>query len=97
MNIITNKCLTANQFVECYTGWYFIHCDTLNETINCCNIEGVSISKGYELINIDKIPNNAHIVLVKFSTEEDYTDYEYRFMRIQKKYINRFLKNLKNL
>lgn len=93
---ICEKPLTATQFAECYSNLYFTKCDTFGETKKCLASACIYIGDGWRLSEIDKIPDNTACVLVEFSTDEDYTVYEYRVMRIQKKYLNRFIKNLKN-
>lgn len=57
------------------------------------------ICDGAELGNIpkalSKAPKDASFVIVQFATQEDYIKQEYRLMRIQKKYVRRFVKNMK--
>lgn len=96
--IISDKILYGNHFVGYYTGKYFFRCDTLNEVKQCLVSEGIFISDGFKLTEIqeafEKMEEDTPCVIVQFSTEENYTEYEYRLMRIQKKYIKRFIKNM---
>lgn len=97
--IITDKILNSRQFAEYYTGLYFMQCDTFQEVKSCIASSYIFISDGYNLSDIPKalseLPEDAATVIVQFSSEEDYTRHEYRLMRIQKKYLKRFLKNMK--
>ncbi len=94
MRFITDNPLYPSQYAEAYTGMYFTRCDTYAECQRACASYHIYISKGYHLTDMDKIPENANCVLVNFSTEEDYTKYDWRIMTIQKKYLSRFKKNL---
>lgn len=92
---VSDKLLFANQFVEYYTGLYFLHCDTLKEAKNCLSSENIWIGDGCKLTEIDKIKlSDGNFALVEFSTDDDFTHHEIRIMRIQKKYLKRFLKNM---
>lgn len=96
--IITDKILTANQFAEYYSGKYYTPCDTFEETRNClANDAKIYIGEGFrftELTDTDiTVPGKAFVV-VSFSSKDDYTKYEYRIMRIQKRYLFRFMKNM---
>ena len=97
MRFISDIPLYPNQYAEAYTSMYFTRCDTYKECQRCCASYNIYISKGYHLSEIDKIPENANCVLVNFSTEEDYTKYDWRIMTVQKKYLERFKKNLKDM
>lgn len=94
--IITDKILYGSQFAEYYTGLYFMNCDTFNEVKTKIASQHIYISDGYSLSEIPEamksLPEDAACVIVQFSTEEDYTQHEYRLMRIQKKYLKRFIK-----
>lgn len=96
--IISDNILYASQFVQYYTGKFYFNCDTLNEVKNIMAFENIYISDGVELSNIPKTlikaPEDASFVIVQFATREDYTKQEYRLMRIQKKYVRRFVKNM---
>lgn len=92
--IITDKILYANEFVEYYTGKCFMDCDTFNEARDRLASECIYIKKGYPFSQIDKLDNNLAYAVVQFSTENDYTEHEYVIMRIQKKYLKRFLRNM---
>lgn len=94
--IVTNDILYANQFVEYYTGKYFTRCDTFEEARKCLASECIYIKKGYTFDQIDKLKKDSAYVVVQFSTEDDYTEHEYIIMFIQKKYRDRFLRNMKN-
>ena len=94
--IVTNDILYANQFVEFYTGKYITKCDTFEEARKCLVSECIYIKKGYTFDQIDKLKNDSAYVVVQFSTEDDYTEHEYIIMFIQKKYRDRFLRNMKN-
>lgn len=92
---VSDKLLFANEFVEYYTGLYFFHCDTLKEAKNCLSSENIWIGDGYELTEIDGIKlSDGYFVLVEFSTDDGFTRHEIRIMRVQKKYLKRFLKNM---
>lgn len=93
--IISNNMLHASQFVEYYCGLYFTQCDTFNEAREHLRRQCIYIGDGLKLTEIDKIDKNAMYVLVEFSLEDDYTQHEYRIMRIQKKYVSRFMKNMR--
>lgn len=93
--IVTNDILFARQFVEYYTGKYFMDCDTFEEAKKCLASECIYIKKGYTFDQIDELKNDSAYVVVQFSTEDDYTEHEYIIMFIQKKYRNRFLHNMK--
>lgn len=92
--IITDKILFANEFAEYYSGKYFTRCYTFNETRNCLASACIYIKRGYPFSKIDKLDNDSAYVVVQFSTEEDYAQYEYIIMRVQKKYLKRFLRNM---
>ncbi len=94
--IVTDKMLYANEFAEYYSGKCFLHCDTFEETRKCLAYEGIYIKKGYLFSQIDKLDSNLSYAVVQFSSEEDYTQYEYIIMRIQKKYLKRFMRNMSN-
>ena len=98
--IISDKILYSSQFAEYYTGNYFFRCSTFNEVKQCLASERIFISKGFDFkltemqTAFKKMPEDAPCVIVQFSTEEDYTEYEYRLMRIQKKYIKKFMERM---
>lgn len=92
MKILSNEVMNARQFVMYYTGLYFYNCDTHSEAMGCLRSAGIFLSDGETFENIDKMND---CVIVQFSKEDDYTDYEYRAMPIQKRYKNRFLNNMK--
>ena len=92
--IVTDKILYANEFAEYYSGKCFLHCDTFEETRKCLASAGIYIKKGYPFSQIDKLSNDLTYVVVQFSIENDYTQYEYIIMRIQKKHLKRFLRNM---
>lgn len=96
MQIISNQVLDAAQFAECYTGLYFLRCDTYKETYNCLSSENIYIGKGYDFKQANNIPD-CPCVIVRFCLEDNYLVSEYKIMRIQKRYLNRFLKNLNHL
>ena len=97
--IISDEILYASQFVEYYTGKYFFNCDTLQEVKTIMAFENIYISDGEKLNKIpeilNKAPEDAFFVIVQFSKEENYTEHEYRLMRVQKRYIKRFIKAMK--
>lgn len=97
VKFIHNKPLFASQFVECYTGLYYTNTDTFFETRDRLAKNGIGMADGWKLSETDSIPADTYCVLVMFSTEENYTEDEWRIMRIQKKYLARFKRNLKNL
>lgn len=98
--IITDKILYGSQFAECYSGLYFFNCDTFNEVRAKLASQHIYISDGWSLTEIptalQQLPDDAYCVIVQFSTDRDYTEHEYRLMRIQKKYIKRFIKNMQD-
>ena len=95
MKFITDDVLYGRTYVNAYTGKYFVGAvDTYEECRQACASECIYISKGYKLSEISKIPETANCVLVQFSKETNYTEYEYKIMTVQKKYLRRFLKNL---
>lgn len=106
--IISDDILYASQFVQYYTGKSLLNYNisnglfnynTLNGTINLMAFEGIDIGEGVKLSNISKIlnkvPEDAYFVMVQFLKQENSTEHEYRLMRIQKRYIKRFMKNMK--
>lgn len=96
--IISDEILSASQFVEYYTGKFFFNCDTLQEVKTIMAFENIYISDGKKLNKIPETFNkapDAFFVIVQFSKQENYTEHEYRLMRIQKRYIKRFLKAMK--
>lgn len=93
---ICDKLLSATKFAECYSNLYFVECDTFDETKKRLASACIYIGNGWRLSEIDKIPDDTACVLVEFSTEEDYKIHEYRVMRVQKRYLKRFIRNLKN-
>lgn len=99
--IISDKILTSRQFAEAYSGNYYTCCDTWSEVRNCLRSEQIYIGPGLPLSQIPyefaKVPDENQYVIVQFSTEESYTEYEYKLMRIQKKYEKRFAKNLEEM
>ena len=96
--IISDDILYASQFVQYYTGKFYFNCDTLQEVKNIMAFENIYISDGVELSDIPKTlikaPEDASFVIVQFAIRENYTKQEYRLMRIQKKYVRRFVKNM---
>lgn len=96
--IISDNILYSSQFVEYYTGKYFFRCATFNEVKQCLASEFIFVNKGFKLTEMQnmfgKVPDDTPCVIVQFSKEENYTEYEYRIMRIQKRYIKRFLKRM---
>lgn len=97
MRFFCDKVLTARQFAECYSGKYFISCDTFSETEKHLKLVGIHIGKGVKLTELQKAKNQECLVLVQFSTEEDYTEYEYRVMSIPKEHMQHFLDALADL
>ena len=98
VQFIHDGVLDAVSFVECYTGLYFTHCHTFDEAYSCLAHKGIHVGNGYNLkTELGRINDNSPCVLVRFSTNEDYTLYEYRVMRIQKRYLSRFKRNLDKL
>lgn len=93
--IICDTVLNARQFAEYYSNKYFTNCDTFEEVRKCLASECIYIGSGYNLKNIRKMEPSKCYVIVEFSTEENYTEHEYRFMLVQKKYQNRFTRNMK--
>ena len=93
--IICDQILTGNQYARCYTGKYFVHCDTVNEvrgairSVGISTINGIKLSENSEINYLDK-----NFVLVEFSKEDDYTEHEYRWMTVQKKHLKGFVKRL---
>ena len=94
MTFITDDVIYASTYVEAYTGKYFFNVSTYKECQAACASEGIYISKGYRLSEIDKVPTDMNCILVQFSKESDYTEHDYLIMTIQKKYLSRFKKNL---
>lgn len=92
--IISNKVLTARQFAEATTGLYFGHCDTLTELIHCVMPKHIPVNaialKNFPLLHIE----NRNYVLVEVSSDEDFTEHNYYFITVQKKYLNKFKKYL---
>lgn len=94
--ILSDNLLSARQYAEYYSGLYFSHCDTLEETKNCLASENIWISDGLKLSELTQLEHldNAYFVLVEFSLPDDYTQHEIRLMRVQKRYLSRFLRNM---
>ena len=97
MNILCNHPLPAYVFVELLTELCYTRCNTMKEAKLCLMRNHIGMGEGWEMTEIDQIPADTNVVLVEFSKEDDYTQYEYRFMRVQKRFLNRFKKNLKEL
>ena len=95
MKVISDNVLFGSQFVEYYSGKYIFNCDTFEECKKALAAEHIYISDGIKRTELDKMPEDAACVLVQFSLERNYTEHEYRMMRIQKKYLNRFTRRLK--
>ncbi len=93
--IICDKILNSRQFAEYYSNTYFTNCDTFDEVKKCLASECIYIGDGYHFRNISNLDPAKCYVIVEFSSEEDYTEHEYRAMLIQKKYQNRFIRNMK--
>lgn len=93
MRVITNQVLPARTFVEYYCGKYFCFLDTFKEMKQALISERIFPSE-WSLVDTDKIPKDAYVVLVQFSTEKDYTQYEYRWMRVLKKDLKNFQRNM---
>lgn len=96
INFLCDKPIYASMFVECYTGLYYTKTDTFAEARRRLAYHHIGMADGWKLTEIDNIPDGTTCVLVQFSTEENYTEYEYRIMRVQKKYISRFIRRLKD-
>ena len=94
INFLCDYPLYANAFVECYTGFYYTNTDTFNEAKHRLMCNHIGVSDGWTISEINNIPDGTTCVLVMFSKEENYTEHEYRIMRIQKKYIARFKRRL---
>ena len=95
MIILTDRKLSAQEFIQYTTGQYFFKCFTLREINQCYWQEcGIPISKYWKLTEINKIPKDAYVALVECSKEDDYMNYEVYFVRVHKKYIKRFKKNM---
>ena len=96
--ILSDNLLSASQYAEYYSGLYFFRCDTLEETKNCLASEKIWISDGLKLSDLTQLEHldNAYFVLVEFSLPDDYTHHEIRLMRVQKRYLSRFLRNMAN-
>lgn len=99
MKILCEKPLYAQTFVEYLTGYYYTKCDTFKEAKECLAYNNIYIGSGVPMTQLPSkaektAGNNDAYVLVQFSDEEDYTVYEYRFMRIQKKHVARFLRRM---
>lgn len=92
--IFCNTIITGRQFLECYTGSYYIRADTLNEVKNCLYSRNLS-SRAVPISEI--FGYEGQYILVQFSKEEDYTEYEYYFMSVRNSHINRFTKRLKEM
>ena len=94
--IISDEIITASQFAEYYSDKFFFNCDTFTEVKRALFCEGIYIGDGIDLTEIpevlSKAPKDSYFVIVQFSKEENYTEHEYRLMRVQKRYIKRFLK-----
>ena len=97
IKFIHNEPISACFFVECYTGMYYTRTSTFEEVKDRLARHGIHIGPGYTLMNNGKIPADGPCILVDFAKDEDYTQHDYRIMRIQKKYLNRFKKNLAEL
>lgn len=96
--IISNDIIYGSAYATGYTGQYFSHCDTYNEVRNALRHIGISISKPKRLSEItpeDIAAKDKFFILVQFSKEENYTEYDFCWMTIQKKYLKRFIKQLR--
>jgi len=94
MKILTDKVLYAYEFIQNVSGSPVVDCDTLAELKQAyLNITGQPLSKYWRLTDVNNIPDDACVVIVRVNSEDDYTVYEDYFIRLPKKYIKRFLKN----
>lgn len=98
--IICNDILMSSTYVLAYTKRYFVHVDTLDEVRKALRSEGIYAGRGKRLSEITSSEiesKDRYYVLVQFSLEENYTEHEYRLMLVQKKYVKRFVKMLKEV
>lgn len=93
--IISDKIIYASQFAEYYTGKYFTRCDTFDEVQKILSQNCIYIKRGVPLTKIHELDKDKPYIIVQFSLEENYTKYEYVVMFVQKKYLSRFMKNMK--
>lgn len=95
MIVLTNKKLFAQEFVEYATGKYFLKCFTLKE-MHQCYWQGCKtpISNYWKLTEIDRIPKTAYVALVEVSKEDNYMGSEVYFVRLHKKFVNKFKENI---
>ena len=97
--ILTDRVLTARQYAEGYSSMYVTRCDTYDECVNCLML-GAHIypSRPITLTEFpEKYDEKKNYVLVEFSMEGHYTEHEYCYMTVQKKYLSRFKKYLEEL
>lgn len=95
MNMLSDRVLSARQFVEYATDSYYLRCDTLRELCSCFwSGTGTPVSKFWKLTDINKVPKDAYCAIVTVSKEDDYTDYENYIVRLQKKFVYRFIENM---
>ena len=92
---ITDKVITAGTYALCYSGQYFVHCDTYKECQMKLTSEHIYVPKGMPITKLtaDDIAKK-NLIIVQFSKEECFTDHDYLVMTVQKKYLKRFLKRL---
>ena len=96
--IICNNMLYGSTYAEAYSGKYFFQCDTYDEVKKCLMSQSIYISKGKkmsELTPADIEAKDKFYVLVEFSREENYTEHDLLFMTVQKKYMKRFTRFLR--
>jgi len=91
--ILADRPLDCNEYAEAYSGRYFLRCDTFNECRRCLASVRIYIPEGEKMTEFSPKADKNY-VLVSFSAEKNYTQHEYRWMTVQKKYLKGFIKRL---
>lgn len=94
--ILSDRPIDAYEYAEAYSGLYFFNCSTYNECRDCLASRQIYIPEGEKMTEFNP-KDGKNYVLVGFSTEEDYTKHEYRWMTVQKKYLKRFMERLEDI
>lgn len=97
MIFITNEILSASEFAECYSGCWFTHCVTYTQMRNCLSSVNIWVGKPIPLAALTEkvLTDNNYYALVEFLSEDTSKPCYYGVMRIQKKYVHRFSRAIK--
>lgn len=97
MQFITDVILSASEFAECYSGCWFTHCATYTQMKNCLSSVNIWVSKPIPLAALTEkvLTDNNYYAFVEFLPEDTSKPCYCGVMRIQKKYVHRFSRAVK--